>query len=336
MAQSTPAGKDKVVLRLWGGSTGIPRKDDPTPFGRSTRAVFEAFKKEHPEIELITASGLTIQGPASESSFLLAMAGGTAPDVFYVNFRKLHTFLGQGFMQPLDEFVKHDPEVLARVQPQIRKVITVNGHVYCIPWFQCVMALNYRKDLFREAGLNPERPPRNWDEFYQYAQKLTDQDNGQWGFCFPMSAGAWYLTDFIWQAGGDVIAQDKKGNYQAVFNRHGGPEALSFFAKLTRGEWTRNGKKYLGVASYDNNQAENIKLGKIAMWFAYTQDSVATQNDLNPALLGIAPLPAGPTGTKANEINAGMWGMSSQIKDPRVRQAAWEYIKFMTGPKVIG
>jgi ABC-type sugar transport system permease subunit/ABC-type glycerol-3-phosphate transport system substrate-binding protein len=332
VAQSTPATKDKVVLRLWGGS-GIPRKDDPTPFGRSTRAVFEAFKKEHPEIELVSVSGLTIQGPASESNFLLSMAGGTAPDVFYVNFRKLHTFLGQGFMAPLDPFLKNDPEVLARVHPQIRKVITVKGHVYCIPWFQCVMALHYRKDLFRDAGLNPDRPPRNWDEFYRYAQKLTDQDNGQWGFCFPMTAGSWYLTDFIWQAGGDVIAHDKNGNYHAVFNRHGGPEALSFFAKLTRGEWTRNGKKYLGVASYDNNQTQNIKLGKIAMWFTYTQDSVATASELNPSLLGIAPLPAGPTGIKANEINAGMWAMSSQIKDPRVRKAAWEYIKFMTGPK---
>lgn len=332
MAQSTPAANNKVVLRLWGGVAGIPRKDDPTPFGRSTRAVFEAFKQEHPEIELVQASGLTIQGPAAESSFLLAMAGGTAPDVLYVNFRKLHTFLGQGFVAPLDEFLKDDPSVLARVQPQIRKVITVNGHVYCIPWFQCVMALHYRKDLFRDAGLDPERPPHNWDEFHSYAQKLTVPEKGQWGFCFPMSSGSWYLTDFIWQAGGDVIARGKDGKYRAVFNTDEAATALSFFKKLTRDSWTRNGKTYRGVASYDNNFDQNRKLGKIAMWFAYTQDSVATQNELSPSLLGIAPLPAGPTGIKANEINAGMWGMSSQIKDPRVRKAAWEYIKFMTGP----
>lgn len=326
-------GRDKVVLRLWGGSTGVPRKDDPTPFARSTRAVFEAFKKEHPEIELVTGSGLTIQGPASESSFLLAMAGGSAPDVFYVNFRKLHTFLGQGFMAPLDEFVKEDPSVLSRIQPQIRNVITVNGHLYCIPWFQCAMALHYRKDLFRAAGLDPNRPPKNWDEFYQYAKKLTDQDKGQWGFYFPMSSGAWYLTDFIWQAGGDVIVRGKDGKYRAEFNDAGGVEALKFFKKMTRDPWTRNGKTYYGVASFDNNWLQNLKLGKIGMWFAYSQDSIATSSDQSPSLLGIAPLPAGPTGIKANEINAGMWAMSSQIKDPKVKRAAWEYIKFMTGVK---
>jgi ABC-type sugar transport system permease subunit/ABC-type glycerol-3-phosphate transport system substrate-binding protein len=324
---------DKVKLRLWGGAWGVPRKDDPSPWARSTRAVFEEFKKQHPEIEIVSSSGLQIQGPASESSFLLAMAGGTAPDVFYVNFRKLHTYIAQNFLQPLDEFIKEDPKVLRRIHPKIREVITVNGHVYCIPWFQCAMALYYRKDLFRDAGLDPNKPPRNWDEFYEYAKRLTIPEKGQWGFYFPQTAGSWYLTDFIWQAGGEVIARGKDGKYRAVFNSPAGVKALEFYRKLTTGKWTRNGKVYRGVAKVTSNATQDIRQGKIAMWFAYSFEMVTTTSDLNPALLGIAPLPAGPTGIKANEINAGMWGMSTQIKDPRVRRAAWEYIKFMSGPK---
>ena len=330
---STPA-TGRVVLRLWGGSWGVPLKDDTTPGGRNRRAVFEAFKKEHPEIEIVSSTGLTIQGPAAESNFLLAMAGGTAPDVFYVNFRKLYQYRDQGFLAPLDEFIKKEPHVLDLVHPEIRKVITVDGHIYSIPWFQCAMALNYRKDLFRDAGLDPDKPPRTWDEFYEYSRKLTDQDKGQWGFGFPMVSGSWYLTDFIWQAGGDVIVKGKDGKYRAVFNSAGAVEALRFFKKLTRDPWKRNGKTYYGVASYNSNYAQDKKMGKIAMWLDYSQDAVSTSSsDVNPNVLGVAPLPAGPTGIKANEINAGMWGMNSQIKDPRVRQAAWDYIKFMTGRK---
>lgn len=332
-AATASNGKQKVTLRLWGGYWGVPRKDDPSPIVRATRAVFEAFQKEHPEIEIISSSGLQIQGSAAESSFLLAMAGGTAPDVFYVNFRKLHTYIEQNFMQPLDEFIKEDPEVLERIHPAIRKVITVDGHVYAIPWFQCAMALYYRKDLFRDAGLDPNRPPRNWDEFYEYAKKLTIPEKGQWGFYFPQTHGSWFLTDFIWQAGGEVIERGKDGKYRAVFNSPGGVKALEFYRKLTRDPWKRNGKTYRGVANVTNNGYQEIKLGKIAMWFAYSQEMVTNTSDLNPSLIGIAPLPAGPTGIRANEINAGMWAMSSQIKDPRVRRAAWEYIKFMTGPK---
>ena len=335
LAFTTPVagnGSDKVKLRIWGG-WGYPRKDDPSPLGRSTRMVFEEFQRRHPNIEVVNASGLQIQGPASESNFLLAMAGGNPPDVFYVNFRKLHTYIEQNFLYPLDEFLREDREVIDRVHPKIREVITVDNHVYCIPWFQCAMALYYRKDLFRDAGLDPNRPPRTWDEFYEYAKKLTIPDKGQWGFYFPQRSGSWYLTDFIWQAGGDVIARGKDGKYRAVFDSPGAVTALEFYAKLTRGKWTRNGKTYYGVANVTNNAAQDIKLGKIAMWLSYSYEMVTNTSDMNPTLIGIAPLPAGPTGIKANEINAGMWGMSTTIKDPRVRRAAWEYIKFMGGPE---
>lgn len=326
--------EDHVTLRLWGGQWGLPAKDETAPWMRATRAVFEEFQKEHPEIEIISSTGLNIQGPASESSFLLAMAGGTAPDVFYVNFRKLHTYISQNFLQPLDEFVKEDPEILHKIHPKIRDVITVNGHIYCIPWFQTAMALMYRKDMFRDAGLDPNRPPQNWDEFYEYSKKLTVPEKGQYGFFFPASQGAYYLTNFIWQAGGEVISKDAKLNYRAVFNSPAGVEALKYFAKMTKGKWTRNGKTYYGVASYlSTSYQEEIKHGKLAMWFADTYDAITTRSDVNPSVLGIAPLPAGPAGVKASEVNAGMWGMSSQIKDPRVRKAAWEYIKFMCGPK---
>jgi len=330
-ADNSSGDKGKIILKL--GGWGVPRKDEVTPEARANRAVFEAFQKQHPEIEVVTTTGLTIQGPSSESSFLLQMAGGSAPDVFYVNFRKLHTFKEQNFLYPLDEFIKKDPEVLNRIHPQIRKVITIDGHVYCVPYFQCAMALYYRKDLFRDAGLDPNRPPRNWDEFYEYCKKLTKPDKGQWGFYFPQSAGSWYLTDFIWQAGGDVIAKDSAGEYRAVFNSPGGAKALAFYKKLTRDPWTYKGKTYYGVAEVTNNSAQDLKLGKIAMWFSYSYNMITAQSDINPSLLGVAPLPAGPTGIKANEINAGMWGMSTQIKDPRVRRAAWEYIKFTTGPE---
>jgi ABC-type sugar transport system permease subunit/ABC-type glycerol-3-phosphate transport system substrate-binding protein len=323
----------KVRLKLWGGGWGVPRKDETTPIARANRAVFEEFQKLHPEIEIVNSSGLQIQGSASESGFLLAMAGGTAPDVFYVNFRKLHTYIEQNFLYPLDEFIKKDPAVMNRVHPQIRKVITVNGHVYCLPWRQCAIALMYRKDRFRQVGLDPNRPPRNWDELYEYSKKLTDQDKGLWGFFFPQTHGSWVLTDFIWQGGGEVIQRGKDGKYRAVFNSPGGVKALKFYAKMTRAPWKRNGKTYRGVAVVMNNPQDYQKTGKLAMWIGYSYDMVTTAVDLNPAVLGMAPLPAGPTGIRANEINAGMWAMSTQIKDPRVRKAAWEYIRFMCSRK---
>ncbi|MCX6377078.1 MAG: hypothetical protein NTU88_13775, partial [Armatimonadetes bacterium] len=89
LSADTQAANDNgtVSLRLWGGDFGIPAKDSTDPWRRAQRAVYETFQKAHPEIKIVSASGLQVQGPAAESGLLMAMAGGTAPDLFYVNFR---------------------------------------------------------------------------------------------------------------------------------------------------------------------------------------------------------------------------------------------------------
>ncbi|MCL6520140.1 MAG: extracellular solute-binding protein [Armatimonadetes bacterium] len=325
------SAKEEIVeLRLWGGDWGIPPKDATDPWRRANRAVFERFQELHPNIKIISASGLQVQGRAAESGLLMAMAGGTAPDVFYVNFRKLHNFINQGFLYPLNEYIEKDPEILKKIHPEIRKVITVDGKVYSIPWFQCVQALYYRKDLYKAAGLDPNKPPKTWDEFYEYCKKLTIPEKGQWGFAFSSgpSSTAFHWINFLWQAGGDIVAQDEKGEWHCVFNSPAGVKALNFYKKLMIGKWKRNGREMIGVATRTATYAQDIEQGKIAQWFAYSTDLVTNRSNINPSLIGIAPLPAGPAG-HANEINAGMWGINATIRDKRVRDAAWEYIKFM-------
>src|SRR5919199_3764977 len=99
---------DSVVEISVGGANpawGIPDRNATSPWERARRAVFDAFSKTHPGIKLVRWGGLRIQGPASESGILLAYAGGTAPDVVYVNFRQLRNYVGQGFLRPLDDLV---------------------------------------------------------------------------------------------------------------------------------------------------------------------------------------------------------------------------------------
>jgi multiple sugar transport system permease protein len=296
------------------------------------RAVFDVFSKQHPHIKLVRASGLRIQGPAAESGILLAYAGGTAPDVVYVNFRQLQNYVGQGFLRPLDDLIAQNPEVLERVQPRVKEVLNVNGHLYSIPWAQYVQALYYRKDLFRAAGLDPNKPPATWEAFYQAARALTDQEKGQWGFAFSQGGESYYWINFLWQAGGEVALKNPGGVYLAAFNTAAGKEALEFYRRLINGEWTdKNGRRWKGVATRTTTLKQDISAGKIGMWFAYQSDDIANMNqyDLNPSLLGITAMPRGPSGQTANEINAGMWGINAAVKDPKQVAACWEFIRFM-------
>ena len=284
----------------------------------------DAFEREHPGIKLQAAQGLSIAGPQAESSLLLAFAGGTAPDVVYVNFRTSAQYIAQGFLQPLDPYIARDPDTVARLNPVVRRVLhDVGGkHIYSLPYAQYVLALYYRKDLFQAAGLDPEQPPRNWDEFYRDAQAITDQPHGVWGFEFksgPEASAVWWI-DFLWQAGGDVVRRNKEGRWEAAFATPQGVKALEFYRKLKTGQWKgKDGHTYTGVATNAANADQDRIQGKCGMWFQYQSSVVANQADtssINPSLIGIAPLPAGPTGIHANELNAAMWGMSSQIKSP--------------------
>lgn len=329
------ASAETTTLKLWaGGGFRVPRKDEVALSVRADRAVIDAFIKKHPEIKMELVNGVNIQGPAFESGLLMALAGGVGPDVIYVNFRSLYSFIDQGFLYPLDEFIQREPKVMAKVHPNIRSVLKQNGHYYTVPYQQLVQALYYRKDLYREAGLDPNKPPRDWDEFYEYCRKLCVPERSQYGFAFdkgPQARGYWWCN-FLWQAGGDVLTKTPSGQFKSVFNSPAGVEALKFYRHLVADPWTDDqGRKHIGVANTTADRGMDIQKGKVAMWFGYQSSVIAnTQSDvMNPSVVGIAPMPKGPTGITGNEINAAMFGINAQQKDPAVRQAAWEFIKFM-------
>ncbi len=320
-----------VTVRVW----GIPRSGEAGPFDRANRQIIEAFQRKYPHIRLEAATGLQVQGPANESGILMAIAGGMAPDVMYVNFRQMESYIKQGFLAPLDEYLARDPLVLETMHPNIRNVLNVRGHTYALPYQQWVQALYYRKDMFREAGLDPERPPRNWEEFYTCAQKLTKPEKGQWGFGFDSSpqGTSWYWVNFLWQAGGEVVRQVPDGRWVSAVNTPEGVSALKFYRKLVAEEWTLpNGKKQRGVAVRASDiQTDYVGKNKMGMWFEYQSNTISNRSSLtiSPSLIGIAPMPKGPTGISANELNASMWGICALQRDPNVRQGAWEFLKFM-------
>lgn len=329
-APAAAPAQEKIQLRLATGVWGaIPQKDASDPLSRARRAVFERFLELHPNVDVVPASGIQLQGRAFESGFLMSMAGGTAPDVFYVNFRKLESFVKQGFVLPLDEFIARDPETLEGIHQQILDVIRVDGKVYCIPYQQWVMALYYRRDLFKEAGLDPDHPPRDWDEFYEYCQRLTNPARGQYGFVFSANpqGTSYFWSNFLYQAGGDVAVKGPDGRWQAAFDNEAGVKALEFYRKLRIGKWERDGRTVTGVAARVTDMPQLIDRGKVGMWMGYLSDLTTSNMSLNPSLLGISILPAGPAG-HSNEINASMWAINSQIKDARVREMAWEFVKF--------
>src|SRR5581483_6307014 len=322
---------DQTVIRMIAHSSwGIPPTDAADPASQIRRAVFERFHELNPDIRVENAAGLEVAGTQPDAPFLMSMAGDTAPDVFYVNFRQMTNYIEQGFCRSLDDLIAQDPSVMARIKPHIQDVIkSYDGHVYCIPFIQYGMALYYRIDFFRAAGLDPSSPPRTWNEFYETALRLTNLKKGRYGFLFNggREGKAWNWINLLRQAGGEPVERTKSGFWRASFATPAGEAALTFFRKLVLDKPIKDGQQTGPAAGISTDWRGDIDAGKAAMWFDYTNDVLLSASRLNPALIGVAAMPAGPGG-RANEINAGMWAINAKVKDPKKLEACWRFIKF--------
>lgn len=336
---------ESIVLKVF--ELPDPRKTDA--YSKANLAVIEAFRERHPEIELKAFSGIQIEGMDLDSGPLMAIAGGVAPDILYVNFRQSDTYIQNNFLYPLDEFIaRENPELIdLRVEKPVWQVIKRRKKgddtekVWMLPYETLVRVLMYRKDVFRRYGLNPNTAPRNWDEFLEYAQLLSDPANGQYGTVLASGHQAAYdWLPFLWAAGGEaVVFDEEKQHWTATFASDAGVTAMEYYLKLATTPWIdNNGREQRGFAITEGDWGYLWSDGKIAMRMDYlSQQNMGGNYD--PNLYGFAPSPAGPSGQGGSEINCRMMGIFSEAgisnnaglgdRDPvKVREAAWKYIKF--------
>lgn len=302
---------------------------DPKKYG--------AYDWENVAIRLVPFSGLKVEGVESD---LMAIAGGSPPDVLYVNFRKSDTYIRNGFLYPLDKL--EDPylnsfseaQKRARVHPKIWPVIERKGpdgqkHVWAMPTGGFMgRVLAYRKDLFDEAGLAHPTVDWTWDDMLHAARVLTDPSRSRSGLLLRGDPG-WNFSTFLWSAGGEVMEYDEAADeWRCVFGSQEAAKALDYYLQLTQELWqTRDGQWMRGYAFNDQRLGDyKWQRGEVGMNLVYMDEQFIS--GLNPDVVGIVPVPKGPTGQRAGELNSRMLGIYSQIASPVVRDAAWEYIAY--------
>lgn len=336
---------EPIILKVF--ELPDPKKTDA--FTKANVAVIAAFKDKYPDIELRSFSGIKIEGMDLDSGPLMAIAGGVAPDILYVNFRQSDTYIQNNFLYPLDEFIAREDSTLInlRVEKPVWQVIKRKKKdedlekIWILPYESLVRVLMYRKDVFKRAGLDPNRAPRNWEEYREYSKKLSDPANGNYGSILasgPQAAYDW--LPFLWAAGGDAVQYDEEEEvWKATFASEAGVTAMEYYLELATSEWVDdNGRPQRGFVIREGDWGYMWKDGKIGMRMDYlSQQNVAGEYD--PNLYGIAPSPAGPSGAGGSEINCRMMGIFSEAgisnnaglgdRNPQeVREAAWKYIMF--------
>ncbi len=110
------------------------------------------------------------------------------------------------------------------------------GEVYAISTSPTPYVNVYRKDLFVEAGLDPEDPPQTWEEILEVAEQLTIRDESgtviQAGFSMPALDTALVFSEpFMRNAGSTVIDEV---NFLPYYNDEGAIAAYDFFGQIAQ------------------------------------------------------------------------------------------------------
>jgi ABC-type glycerol-3-phosphate transport system substrate-binding protein len=279
------------------------------------------FEQENPHIK--------IRGVEREflpQDFVTAMAGGKGPDVMHVWIGMLPTLVRENFIAPMDEYIQNWNQK-DYIPPIVWEPTKLGNKTYGIPRDTYFMVLFYRKDLFRKAGLNPDRPPQNWAELAGAAKHLTKPGNGQYGL--GLAPTTWTFMDFVWQNGGDLVTQDQNGLWHTRLDSPAVVGALQYWHDL---KW-----KYRVLPPNDLTSAEDVAqmfaLGKVAMMMGVAMQlpTLINKYGLNFQDTGIAPLPAGPNGLQASHAGGEVFIINASISKQK-RDAAWKYIQFELSP----
>lgn len=182
--QGQQSSGDKIELTVWVRASS---KEN------SQKVTFDEFNESQDMIHVNVES----YAETYPEVLKLAFNSGDTPDIFSTVGIDLKSCAEAGLVSPLDPFLTD--EYKSQFMSSAFSVFNYDDQVYAIPDMTRYIRLFYNKDLFRQAGLNPETPPSSLEEMYDMAKKIMEAGNGEfYGFGLPIkSSSTWerYVDD---------------------------------------------------------------------------------------------------------------------------------------------
>jgi len=188
---------------------------------------FDAWLREHPRVRAVRPSQLSI-GNLERGSLLMSIAGGTAPDILHVYEHEVKAWIRNGFFEKLDPYIYKDvdgdgkytegvDEVIWKPFLNIPKDVRSNfimedGHIYTLPCFHYYQYFVYRRDIFADSGVDPDKRIETFDDLIYVCRKLTDPNakipgakvpRGRKGF--GITPNGWIWQGFLYACGGESL-----------------------------------------------------------------------------------------------------------------------------------
>nr|WP_243388672.1 sugar ABC transporter substrate-binding protein [Bifidobacterium scaligerum] len=310
---------------------GIPAKgtDDGTeitlwtrsPLERQAKNVVEAYNKSHKnqvKLEIIPNDDMEGKvGGASQTDSL--------PDLLAGDVVRIPYWSSEGIFADLTKQIDGLDNLKDLQQGHI-EAGTVDGAKHTLPFITDVSVMVWNKNLYKEAGLDPEQGPKSIDEFVEQAKKVAalNKTDVAGSYLAGQSGGALVFDLFpsVWADGESVMNDD---GTEATLNNDSMKAVLDAYKELAN---TTNG---LGAGSKEETGATwtapfaNGKIG--VMPYPNTATTALFEAEKDGGFeVGVAPIPGTKEGSSSTFLGGDAMGIS---KDSKHVAQAWNFLYWL-------
>jgi len=284
------------------------------------------FEKENPGVKINAVYAGNYDDARIKA--LAALKAGQPAQMSVLFSIDIYELLEQDVIVPFDDIATTpaDKAWLKSFYPALMANGTYKGKVYGIPFQRSTIVMYWNKDAFKEAGLDPEKPPATWNEMTQMAAKLVQKDASgnvsRWGVMVPSTGYAyWMFQAFARQNGQDLM--NKEGNR----TNYAHPDVIAALQY-----WRELGAKHKVMAEGTvewGTLRQAFTEGKTAIMWHTTGNLTAVKGSAKFPF-GVAMLPASKQ--RGSPTGGGNWYVFKKTT-PEERKAALAFIQWITAPE---
>jgi len=284
------------------------------------------FEKENPGIKLKPIYSGSYQDSLTKA--LTAVKSGEPPVLSILLSTDMFSLIDEDAIVPFDDLIKtpQDKAWLKSFYPAFMENSQTGGKTWGIPFQRSTIVLYYNKDAFKEAGLDPNKPPATWKEQTEFAKKLTKRDASgkvtQWGMQIPSTGFPYWLFQALVIENGVNLAN--QAGTAVYYDKPEVIAALQYWVDLVKKDKVHPE----GIVDWGTTPKDFFER-KVAMIWTTTGNLTNVKNNAKFDF-GVAMLPANKQrGSPTGGGNFYIFKKST----PAQREAAFKFIKWLTTPQ---
>lgn len=309
---ASSSDNEKTTLTFWNGFTASD--------GEILKGIVNDFNKENDknikiEMDIMPWANINEKLPP-------AISAKKAPDFIALNFSDFAQYVKNGAVQPLDDFWKYEGVDKSDFLPTSVQLGKVEGKQYFIPMQVQGMYMYWNKDIFKNAGMDENNPPKTWAELMQVAPKMTNTATNTWGFIFNKDGTA-PLYNWLQDNGAKLV------NDKYTKSEFASPETLKTLQDIQKLiHVDKAGPESISGAEMDNvMNAGQLGIELNGPWL----NNGLKKNQINYGVTTL--LQASTTGDKKAILDGVGYAIPSST-DPKKKDAIYEFLKYWNSTKI--